>query len=201
MKKMRVMKAAAGTLLCGLTAVFLITAIAADYEWTEPEAEEVVTEADAVLEEELIRSYAGMEDISEHVCRKVSEDGIVYYSHYFPQQTIMPATCTEDGYIDRVCEACGEHERQVIPAYGHYMVDGVCIECGYSEDGQYVPEETPAPEEEPAAETGEPASAEEPETVPEEPEEAEEEPEAEEEGTEKESEGPETGSEEESEQK
>lgn len=133
MKKRTKIKTAAAAAACLISAALLITATAAEEDIGEPQAEEIFTAADEALENELIKGYAGIEEIAEHVCKRVSDDGIEYYMHYYPAQNIMPATCMEDGYIDRVCEACGEHELTVIPAYGHYMENGACIQCGYTD--------------------------------------------------------------------
>ena len=42
------------------------------------------------------------------------------------------ASCTEDGFRYHVCVLCGARSSQgeIVPAYGHTFVNGVCQECG-----------------------------------------------------------------------
>ena len=53
--------------------------------------------------------------------------------HYYNCEVITPATCTEDGARRYVCD-CGDSYETVIPAKGHYIIDGgrKCAVCGKS---------------------------------------------------------------------
>ena len=43
---------------------------------------------------------------------------------------IQKASCAEDGFALHTCEACGEEERTLLPAYGHTLIGNVCVDCG-----------------------------------------------------------------------
>lgn len=42
----------------------------------------------------------------------------------------VESTCTTDGLAIRTCELCGKQESEKLPAYGHDVSSGKCMECG-----------------------------------------------------------------------
>lgn len=54
------------------------------------------------------------------------------HTHAFGEWVVTAPTCTADGACVRVC-ACGEEERETIPALGHDYVGGFCNLCGEKE--------------------------------------------------------------------
>lgn len=47
------------------------------------------------------------------------------------QTTVIPATCTEQGYTERVCAVCGDSLREdFVAPLGHAYIKGACIRCG-----------------------------------------------------------------------
>lgn len=68
-------------------------------------------------------------------CGDSYTDVIPAAGHQFTE-TVVDATCTEAGYIEKVCSVCGETEREEIPAKGHSYTETVvlptCTEEGYT---------------------------------------------------------------------
>ena len=54
------------------------------------------------------------------------------YCDHIWEETIVDATCTEDGYYERYCrnENCGAYENSVLYATGHSFAEGWCLTCG-----------------------------------------------------------------------
>lgn len=50
--------------------------------------------------------------------------------HEYEYEEIQPATCQEDGEMQKICK-CGDAngESVTLPALGHHYVDGVCVRC------------------------------------------------------------------------
>ena len=42
---------------------------------------------------------------------------------------IVDSTCTEDGYVDRICMNCGTKYRNIFDAQGHHFYEGQCTRC------------------------------------------------------------------------
>lgn len=42
----------------------------------------------------------------------------------------VASSCTTDGLTIRTCETCGKQESEKLPAYGHDVSSGKCMECG-----------------------------------------------------------------------
>lgn len=68
-------------------------------------------------------------------CGDSYTDVIPAEGHQFTE-TVVEATCTEAGYIEKVCSVCGETEREEISAKGHSYTETVvlptCTEEGYT---------------------------------------------------------------------
>jgi Dockerin type I repeat. len=47
------------------------------------------------------------------------------------QNTVVPPTCTTDGYTLKKCSVCGaEEQTDTVAALGHKYVKGICERCG-----------------------------------------------------------------------
>lgn len=56
-------------------------------------------------------------------------------AHTYGNWTVVtPATCTQDGVKERTCSKCNDTEQGNIPAIGHNFVNGICTDCGASEE-------------------------------------------------------------------
>ena len=53
--------------------------------------------------------------------------------HDYHHTRTVASTCTKDGYYIYTCSKCGDATHTVIPALGHYFVDGECVDCGIGE--------------------------------------------------------------------
>ena len=56
------------------------------------------------------------------------------HEHTFGKWEVRTAaSCRVSGVKFRTCTLCGEEEVAVIPAIGHYFLDGFCVDCGVDE--------------------------------------------------------------------
>ncbi len=62
------------------------------------------------------------------------ESGNLFCDHQYFTNTCEP-TCTSDGWTETYCDYCGDYLYEIIPAYGHNFVDGICEHCGANENG------------------------------------------------------------------
>ena len=53
--------------------------------------------------------------------------------HDYRLTETVAATCVNDGFYLYTCARCGGTRRDVIPAAGHYFIDGECVDCGIRE--------------------------------------------------------------------
>ena len=53
--------------------------------------------------------------------------------HDYRLTETVAATCVNDGARLYTCARCGGTRRDVIPAAGHYFIDGECVDCGIRE--------------------------------------------------------------------
>ena len=74
-------------------------------------------------------------DCETRVCEKCGETMNPIVMHdYGAWQTILAATCKQEGRARRVCEVCGYAEEKTIPlSSAHDYRDGVCAVCGADE--------------------------------------------------------------------
>lgn len=54
------------------------------------------------------------------------------HQHSYQEEVVTKATCTSEGLVRYTC-SCKDTYEQVIPATGHDMKAGICVNCGYKE--------------------------------------------------------------------
>ena len=73
----------------------------------------------------ILKGWRGYTSIKEYMYQPV---------HVFGDELIYgdPASCEENGFKYHVCILCGARSSQgeIVPAYGHTFVNGICQECG-----------------------------------------------------------------------